>query len=159
MQAWHRTVAVDAVTLEHIAAWGKTETARIPVVGRIVSAGFPSPADDFSEEAVDLPRWMIFNPAATYLWRVRGSSMIALGIHDGDLACVDKSTEPTHGCVVLAMIDGEPTLKSYQRQGNHHVLAYANPDMPTFVLDEVGEAAIWGVVLWTLRLHRPLARA
>ena len=80
-------------------------TVRVPVMGQALCAGFPSPADDFQEQAIELPRWLVPNPPATFLWRIAGFSMRDAGIHDGDLACVDRSLTPGHGSVVAA-VDG-----------------------------------------------------
>ena len=131
---------------------------RVPLVGRSLPAGFPSPADDFTEDSPELPRWLAPNPPATFLWRVTGWSMLGAGIHDGDLAVVDRSLSPMSGDVVVAVIDGEPSLKRYRMEGNRVTLAFDNPDMPAFPFDEMSEATIWGVVTLSLRLHRPLAR-
>ena len=74
-------------------------------MGQSLCAGFPSPADDFLEGALELPRWLAPNPPATFLWRISGDSMRGAGIFDGDLACVDRSLEPSDGSVVVAAID------------------------------------------------------
>ncbi|WP_246714741.1 LexA family protein [Methylobacterium sp. R2-1] len=71
-------------------------------MGPSLCAGFPSPADDFVENALELPRWLVPNPPATFLWRIAGDSMRDAGIFDGNLACVDRSLKPTHGSVIVA---------------------------------------------------------
>lgn len=81
----------------------ETRLVRIPIVGRRLTAGFPSPADDFTEEALELPRWLAPNPPATFLWRVTGWSVVGAGIHDGDLAVVDRSLSPVSGDIVVAV--------------------------------------------------------
>ena len=78
---------------------GGSVTVRIPMMGPALCAGFPSPADDFHEDAIELPRWLVPNPPATFLWRISGDSMRDAGIFDGDLACVDRSLKPSHGSV------------------------------------------------------------
>lgn len=136
-----------------------TRLVSVPVLGRAVPAGFPSPADDFLEEALDLPRWLAPNPPATFVVRVGGSSMIGAGIHDGDLAVVDRSLVPVHEDVVVAIIDGELSFKRYLRErGRPARLAFENPAFPVFALEEVGEATIWGVVRFSIRFHRPPGR-
>lgn len=132
---------------------------RVPVMGWRVCAGFPSPADDFIEDEIDLPRWLAPNPPATFVWRVAGWSVVGAGIHDADLAVVDRSLSPVAGDIVVAVIDAEPSLKRYRIEGNRDVLAFENPDLPPFTLEESVEALIWGVVRVSLRLHLPLARA
>ncbi len=89
-------------------------------------AGFPSPAEDFIEGALELPRWLVPNPPATFIWRVRGWSMKGAGIHDEDLAVVDRSLSPTSGAVVVAVVNGEMSLKRLVAQGNRLSLSFDN---------------------------------
>ena len=124
----------------------------LPMVGTRICAGFPSPADDFLDEEIDLLAILTPNPAATFLWRVRGSSMIETGIHDGDVIVVDRSAKPVSGDVVVVAIDGETSLKLY-RNLTRPELAFANPDMPAFAVDDLAAVEIWGVVTYTL--HKP----
>src|SRR5215216_4379648 len=91
------------------------ETLPLPLVGRLVPAGFPSPADDYLESEIDLNRYLIERPAACYLMRVSGSSMTGAGIMDGDLVVVDRSVEAAPGHVVVAVLDGEMTIKRLRR--------------------------------------------
>ena len=136
-----------------------TDVVRVRLMGPRVCAGFPSPADDFIEEEVALPRWLAPNPPATFVWRIAGWSVVGAGIHDGDLAVVDRSLSPVADDIVVAVIDGEHSLKRYRIEGNRAVLAFENPDLPAFALEDGAEATIWGVVRVSLRLHRPLVRA
>jgi DNA polymerase V len=135
-----------------------TDRVRVPLVGRLVSAGFPSPADDFAEEAIELPRWLFPNPAASYLWRAKGTSAVGAGIFDGDLVATDRSLDPVNRDMVIAVVDGDPTIKRYRMEDNRAVLAFENPKLPAFAIEDVGEVAIWGVILFSIRLHRPLPR-
>ena len=132
------------------------DTVEIPFAGPSVCAGFPSPADDFQEEAVSLPRWIAPNPPATFLWRVSGVSVINAGIHDGDIVVVDRSLRPVSGHVVLAIIDGVPSLKRYRVERGRPMLAFDNPDLPAEPIEDIGEATVWGVVRINLRLLIPL---
>ncbi|TXN21294.1 translesion error-prone DNA polymerase V autoproteolytic subunit [Methylobacterium sp. WL9] len=127
-------------------------------MGPAVCAGFPSPADDFLEEALGLPRWLVPNPPATFLWRVSGSSVIGAGIHDGDIVIVDRSAEPAHDDIVLAIVEGVASLKRYRINGNRATLSFDSPDLPATPIEDIAEATIWGVVTTSLRLHRPLVR-
>ena len=124
----------------------------LPMVGTRVCAGFPSPADDFLDEEIDLVAILTPNAAATFLWRVSGNSMLEAGIHDGDIVVVDRSVKPKHGRVVVCAINGETSLKLYETKP-HLRLAFANRDMPTFPINEVADIEIWGVVTWSL--HKP----
>ncbi|WP_411901920.1 LexA family protein [Methylorubrum thiocyanatum] len=128
-------------------------TLRVPVMGPSLCAGFPSPADDFVENALELPRWLVPNPPATFLWRIAGDSMRDAGIFDGDLACVDRSLKPGHGSVVVAAVDGEMSIKRMVVEGNRVRLAFDNADLPVYALEELAEAAVWGVVRFTIRWH------
>jgi DNA polymerase V len=84
----------------------------LPYVKEGISAGFPSPADDFIDTAIDLNHELIKHPSSTFFGKVRGNSMKDLGIHDGDLLVIDKSLEPVTGKVAVCYIDGEFTVKS-----------------------------------------------
>ncbi|BDL40904.1 LexA family protein [Methylorubrum sp. GM97] len=132
-------------------------TVRVPVMGPSLCAGFPSPADDFVENALELPRWLVPNPSATFLWRISGDSMRDAGIFDGDLACVDRSLKPAHGSVVVAAVDGEMSIKRMVVEGNRAHLSFDNADLPVYALEELTEVEVWGVVRFTIRWH--VARA
>ena len=132
-------------------------TVRIPIQGAALCAGFPSPADDFLEGALELPRWLAPNPPATFAWNISGDSMQAAGIFDRDLAVVDRSLKPGNGSVVVAAIDGEMSIKRLRIEGNVARLAFENPDLPAFAVQEAAEAEIWGVVRFSIRWH--IARA
>ncbi len=90
----------------------------LPLFARAVPAGFPSPADDFIEEAIDLQALLIRNRSATFLFRVSGDSMVGKGLFDGDLAVVDRSLKPQAGDIVVVDVDGERSFKVWgQRAG------------------------------------------
>nr|WP_238184178.1 translesion error-prone DNA polymerase V autoproteolytic subunit [Methylobacterium trifolii] len=122
-------------------------------MGQALCAGFPSPADDFVEGALELPRWLVPNPPATFLWQIRGKSMQGAGIFDRDLAAVDRSLTAGHDSVVVVAIDGQMSIKRMLVEGNVARLAFENSDLPAFALEEFGEAAIWGVVRFTIHWH------
>src|SRR2546422_657629 len=88
-----------------------TRSKEQPLFLMPVSAGFPSPADDYIEGKLDLNEYLVKHKAATFFWRVTGDSMTGAGIHSGDLLIVDRSIEPTYGSVVIAVLDGELTVK------------------------------------------------
>ena len=128
-----------------------TKTMPIPLYGSKVQAGFPSPADDFIEQHLDLNEYLIQHPAATFLVRAKGQSMINAGIFSGDILIVDKSLEPTHGKIVIAAIDGELTVKRLYRKDGVVKLQPENPDFPDLDISEQGETIIWGVVTNVIR--------
>ena len=123
----------------------------IPVLSCRVAAGFPSPADDFTEGSLDLNA-LIDRPAATYLLRASGHSMTGAGIFDGDLLIVDRSIVPKPGHIVIAAIFGEFTVKRLVRgHGGRWRLEAENPGYPPMDLPEDSE--IWGVVRNSIRDH------
>jgi DNA polymerase V len=119
----------------------------IPYVSSAVHAGFPSPADDFLEGQLDLNKYLIHHPAATYYVRVKGDSMINAGIHDGDLLIVDRSLEPRENKVVIAVVNGQITVKRLKKLKNKQfVLVSENSDFPSIEVNEENNISIWGVV-------------
>lgn len=143
-----------ASTLHLIGPIG-VESLHLPMVGTRICAGFPSPADDFLDEEIDLVKVLTPNPAASFMWRVSGSSMVDAGIFDGDVVVVDRSAVPKHGDVVVCSINGETSLKLYEFTGRPR-LVFANRDMPAFALDDLADIEVWGVATWTL--HKPRLR-
>jgi DNA polymerase V len=120
---------------------------RLPLFNSRIQAGFPSPADDYVEGALDLNRHLIRNPPATFFLRVQGDSMLGAGIHPGDLLVVDRSIEPKHGSVVIAVLDGELTVKRLWRPSPERVeLRAENPAFPPIVIQEFQQFELWGVV-------------
>ena len=111
-----------------------------------VPAGFPSPADDYKEEKLDLNKYLINNPAATYFVRVTGDSMIGAGIHCGDLLVVDRSIEPVDKKVVIASINGDLTVKRIRIRKNKITLEAENIDYPTQQISPGSDFEVWGVV-------------
>ena len=130
----------------------------VPLLVRAVPAGFPSPADDFIEDEIDLQRLLITNRPATFLVRVAGDSMIGKGLLDGDLAIVDRSLTPADGDVVVVDVDGERSFKVWSRRGHTVVLAFANPRYPAFALDAEALVEIWGVVSGSVNPRRRAVR-
>ena len=122
----------------------------IPLLTDSVSAGFPSPADDYTEENIDLNEHLIRNPFSTFFLRVKGDSMINSGIHDKDLIIVDKSLTPKPGNIVIAMIDGEFTVKRFSIKNNKLYLKAENRNYPDFNLEDYSDVHIWGVVIYSI---------
>lgn len=110
---------------------------RVPMFAAAVAAGFPSPADDYVERALDLNEHLIEHPAATYCVRASGNSMVGTGIHDGDLLIVDRAIEPRDGSIAIAVIDGELTVKRIRRHGERLLLVPANSDYPYVIISAV----------------------
>jgi DNA polymerase V len=119
---------------------------RCPLYSSRVQAGFPSPADDYIEDHLDLNEYLIKHPAATFFVKAEGQSMIGANIQSGDLLIVDRSITATHGKIVIAAIQGELTVKRlYQQHGKVQLLP-ENPDFQPIDISENSDLVIWGVV-------------
>ncbi|WP_246777010.1 LexA family transcriptional regulator [Microvirga sp. VF16] len=116
---------------------------------RALCAGFPSPADDYLDGGLDFPLWLVPNPPATVAWRVSGSSMIEAGILDGDIALIDRSLRPRNTSVV-AVVNGEPSLKRVSRIQGRLFLTFENRDLPPYELPDLADVTIWGVIARTM---------
>jgi len=122
----------------------------IPFIGVKVPAGFPSPADDYVEGKVDLNNIVIKNQDSTFYMKVEGDSMIKANINDGDVLVVDKSIEPVHGKIVIAILDGEFTVKTLYNKDGVIKLVPANENYEEIILGEYQELNVWGVVTFVL---------
>ena len=119
-----------------------------------IKAGFPSPADDYTHESIDFNRDLIRHPEATFYGRVDGDSMIEAGICNGDIAVIDRSIDAQNGDIVVAVVDGEFTIKyldlSHKEQG-YIELRPANKLFPTIRIDDTDNFEVGGVVVWTIK--------
>lgn len=118
----------------------------LPRLSWPVQAGFPSPAEDDQDAAIDLNDLLAPHPEACFLLRVRGGSMVDAGIDDGDLLLVDRALEPSHGRIVIAVVDGEFTVKRLHRQNGEVRLEAASTAHPPITLRDGQELQVWGVV-------------
>ena len=130
------------------------ELIHLPLFSHAVRAGFPSPADDYVAEALDLNEHLIAHKEATFFLRARGHSMTGAGIQDGDLLVVDRSLTAAHRSVVIAVIDGEFTVKRLCKRNGRIRLLAENPDFQPIELNDGQELQVWGVV--TSVIHRML---
>jgi DNA polymerase V len=124
----------------------------LPAYDCAISAGFPSPAADHAQKPIDLNEHLIRNKAATFLFRVQGDSMTGIGIYGGDTLLVDRSIEPRHNSVVLAVVNNDFTVKRLYRRGGVIRLMAENSLYPPIIFKEAEELEIWGVV--TYNLHK-----
>lgn len=108
-------------------------------------SGFPSPAQDYEGRTLDLNERLVKRPSATFFMTVTGDSMEALGIHDGDLLLVDRSVEPRPGHILIALVEGEITVKRYDLLGRQPHLCSGNPRYAPIPLSEL-DCQVWGVV-------------
>tara|TARA_B100000427_G_C15494198_1_gene589062 strand:- start:1277 stop:1792 length:516 start_codon:yes stop_codon:yes gene_type:complete len=141
-----KPIRIPESKIEKILDYIKGYDYKLPLYTSAVQAGFPSPADDYIEEKLDLNKHLIKHPSATFFVKVTGDSMIKAGIHSGDILIVDRSIEPTKGKIVIAAIDGELTVKrlSYESDGNY--LLPENDNYTPIKIDEHNDLTIWGVV-------------
>lgn len=119
----------------------------VPFYASTVQAGFPSPAeDDRIERALDLNDHLIKNKSSTFLVRVSGHSMKDAGILDGDMLVVDRSLTPKSGQIVVAILNGDLTVKRFKEDSGEIILEANNPQYPSFSLNNDDELIVWGVV-------------
>lgn len=119
-----------------------------------IQAGFPSPAQDFMDLAIDLNKVLVRNPASTFYGRVKGDSMIDAGIHDGDLLIIDKSLDPRSGDMAVCFIDGEFTIKYIKIERKAIWLIPANDEYKPIKVTEDNDFLIWGIVTYSIKKHR-----
>ena len=116
-----------------------------------VRAGFPSPAEDFQAKRIDVLERLVKHPQATYSMTVRGESMREAGIFDGDVLLVDRAIKPTHGQIVVAVVDGDFTCKQLWQRGGRLKLKAANPTFADIVPTEGQTVEVWGVVIAAIK--------
>lgn len=132
-----------------LSVWAAYEAAKmaLPLFGSRVPAGFPSPADDFVEQALDLNDLLITNPPATFFIRVAGNSMSGAGIFHNALLVVDRSLKPVNGRIVVAVVDGELTIKRLRKFRDGRVELHSeNPEFAPLTFTDGRELVVWGVV-------------
>lgn len=118
----------------------------LPMPAASVRAGFPSPAEDYQVNRLDLSQLLIKHQQATYMLRVAGVSMREAGIDDGDILVVDRAIKPQHGHIVVAVVDGEFTVKQLHQRAGKVLLKAANPTYPDIVPKDGQTLEVWGVV-------------
>ncbi|QVL58388.1 MAG: translesion error-prone DNA polymerase V autoproteolytic subunit [Simkaniaceae bacterium] len=123
---------------------------KLPLFSNKVRAGFPSPAEDHIEQKLDLNQFLIKHPAATFFVRVDGDSMKNGGISDGDILIVDRAITPQNGQIILAILNGEFTVKRIKKQGKRLFLIPENPEFPFMEITEEVDFQVWGVVTYTI---------
>jgi DNA polymerase V len=124
---------------------------KLPMFVSSISAGFPSPAEDFVENELDLNEFLIKHPAATFFVKVKGDSMLNAAISDGDILVVDRSLDPGNNSIVIAFLDGEFRVKRICVKGKEHFLWPENPKyQPIKITDEM-DFKIWGLVTFIIK--------
>ena len=124
---------------------------RLPLFSHKVAAGFPSPADDYIEGRLSLDEHLIQHKDSTFFVRAKGNSMVGAGIFDGDLLVVDKSLSPASGDIVIAVVDGDLTVKRLIKRGETITLKPENPRFKEIEFHDGQELQVWGVVTSTTK--------
>lgn len=119
-----------------------------------IRAGFPSPAQDYMEQAIDLNKELIRHPASTFYGRVVGNSMSGEGIDEGDILVIDKSLELMDGDLAICFVNGEFTVKRVKLEKDFAWLVPSNPDYEPIKVTKDDEFTIWGIVTYTVKKNR-----
>ncbi len=122
----------------------------IPLAEGVISAGFPSPAEDYIDLGIDLNKYLIKNPISTFFLRVSGNSMNNAGIYNNDLLIIDRSINPHPGHIVVAILDGEFTLKRLTKEKDNYYLKAEKENYPAISLYEYENIQIWGVAIYSI---------
>lgn len=143
------------MTIQLFGADIRTEL-ELPYADDGIIAGFPSPAQDYMSETIDLNRDLIKHPASTFYGRVVGDSMSGEGITEGDILVIDKSIEPRNGDLAVCCLDGEFTLKRlrFGKSNNKLWLMPSNPRYSPIEVSGSDNFSVWGIVLYTIKANR-----
>lgn len=139
-----------ALTIKRIHPASVKKHLELPLFLARIPAGFPSPADDYLDKNLDLNDYLIKNPSATFCVRVEGNSMVKAGIHDGDILIVDRSLEPVDKKIVIAVVNGELTVKRIRKVKGKVYLEPESDEFKLIELSEEGDCQIWGVVTYAI---------
>jgi DNA polymerase V len=123
----------------------------LPMAATGISAGFPSPAEEYMEAGIDLNLELIRNPDATFFGRVKGYSMKDAGISDGDVLVIDKSLEPRNGSIAVCFLDGEFTVKRILKENDSVFLLPANNEFKPVRITEENDFLVWGIVTYVIK--------
>ena len=127
------------------------ETAmELPLAAEPVPAGFPSPAEDYRDQKLDLNQLLIKRPSSTFFVRVSGASMTNAGIFDGDLLVVDRSVSPSDKKIVIGVVNGEFTVKRIRKRGEKIFLVPENPAFRETEITPEMNFVVWGVVMYCI---------
>jgi DNA polymerase V len=126
-------------------------TLELPLYESRVSAGFPSPADDELDETLDLNKYLVKHPEATFFVRVDGDSMVQVGMYSGDILIVDRAQPVRNNDIIVAIVEGEFTVKRFVRTEQGSIeLHPENPAYEPILLTEEMEFMVWGVVSFVI---------
>ncbi len=125
----------------------------LPYADQGIQAGFPSPAQDYIAESIDLNHELIHHPAATFYGRVSGDSMIGEGIEEGDILVIDRSLEPGDGDLAVCCVDGDFTLKRISLRDGQVWLIPSNESFDPILVTPDCRFEVWGVVTYTIKQY------
>lgn len=131
-----------------------TSHLALPFADQGIQAGFPSPAQDYISETIDLNHELIRHPAATFYGRVSGDSMTGDGIEQGDILVIDRSLEPADGDLAVCCVDGEFTLKRIRLSKDQVWLIPSNENFDPILVTADQQFEVWGVVTYTIKQHQ-----
>jgi len=143
----YQTGNTDTLMLPHLSP----EKSHLNLFDYKVPAGFPSPADDHIEKALDLNEYLVTKKETTFFVKIKGDSMIDASIHDGDIVIVDRSKQAKIGSIILASVDGEFTIKILAKHLSQPRLLPANEKFKPIVINEGMQFEIWGVITGAVR--------
>jgi len=141
----HHTTNLEIYTAD------TTTSIQLPFVESGISAGFPSPADDFLDASIDLNKEFVKNPSTTFYGRVKGDSMINAGLNNGDLLIIDKSLEPVNNKIAVCFIDGEFTVKRIKIEKDIIWLIAENEKYQPIKVTADNDFVIWGIVTTVIK--------
>ena len=119
-----------------------------------ISAGFPSPAEDFTELSISLDKHLIQNPAATFMAYTNGNSIVRAGIYHGDILIIDRSLDARDGDIIIAVLHGEFTVKQLSIINSILFLSPQNSQYSSLEISAEMDFEVWGVVTYSIRKHR-----
>jgi DNA polymerase V len=134
----------------HFVTLANSSKIKTDLVSSTIKAGFPSPAEDYIDRKIDLNEQLIANPAATFMVRVEGSSMIDCGINEQDVLIVDRSLKAKDKDIILAVVDGEFTVKRLRIKRGVYELVPENPEYQVITITEGTDFVVWGVVTYVI---------
>jgi DNA polymerase V len=128
-----------------------SEILEIPLASNPVSAGFPSPADDFQEDKISLDKYVVKNKDATFYARLKGTSMVEAGFDEGDILVIDRSLEPTDNKIAVCFVDGDFTVKRVRVNTDGVWLIPYNEKFKPIRITEETRFEIWGIVTYIIK--------
>ena len=141
-----KTGRIKSDNIREIFAVSAEKAVKLPLYQERISAGFPSPADDYVESKLDLNEYLVLHPAATFFIRVKGDSMVRAGIDSGDMLIVDRSIGSADGKIVVAVLNGEFTVKRLSVRKGRYFLVPENEGYQEIEIKGEDQFEIWGVV-------------